>query len=275
MLIDVEDKRYIDCQGGHATVNQGHCHPKILAEGIKQMQNLTLTSRAFFTDQLGEAESFLCKTFGYDKIMFMNSGVEAADSAIKLARRWGYTVKGIASNKAKILLPTQNYWGRNITAAGSSDDPIRRDNFGPYDNYGFELVQYNDVNALEEKLKNDGSFCGFMVEAIQGEAGIIIPDSGYLKKAQELCRKYNVLFIVDEIQTGCGRTGKMMAYEYEGVRPDVLNVGKALSGGFFPVSGVLADDPIMMTIKPGEHGSTYGGNPMVRFFLFFLDVFLW
>jgi ornithine--oxo-acid transaminase len=257
---DVEGKRYYDFLAAYSAVNQGHCHPRILSALIEQASKLTLTSRAFHNDVLGEYEQFMTSLFGYQKLLPMNTGVEGGETAIKLARRWAYDVKGVPENKAKIIFVEGNFWGRTLAAVSSSTDPSSYTGFGPY-MPGFELIPYNDLKALETALQ-DPNVAGFMVEPIQGEAGVIVPDDGYLSGAASLCKKYNVLFIADEIQTGIARTGKMLACDHEDVRPDILILGKALSGGFLPVSAVLADDEIMMTIKPGEHGSTYGGNPL-------------
>ncbi|XP_031620070.1 ornithine aminotransferase, mitochondrial isoform X2 [Contarinia nasturtii] len=257
---DVEGKRYYDFLSAYSAVNQGHCHPKILKALTEQAQNLTLTSRAFYSDVLGEYEEYITKYFGYDKVLPMNTGVEGGETACKLARRWGYDVKKIPENQAKIVFAEGNFWGRTLSAVSSSSDPTCFERFGPF-MPGFELVPYNNVDALEEKLK-DPNVCAFMVEPIQGEAGVVVPDDGYLKEVRRLCTKYNCLFIADEIQTGLSRTGRLLAVDYENVRPDVLILGKALSGGVYPVSAVLANDNIMLTIKPGEHGSTYGGNPL-------------
>jgi ornithine--oxo-acid transaminase len=257
---DVEGKRYYDFLSAYSAVNQGHCHPRILSALIEQASKLTLTSRAFHNDVLGEYEQFMTSLFGYQKLLPMNTGVEGGETAIKLARRWAYEVKGVEQNKAKIIFAEGNFWGRTLAAVSSSTDPSSYTGFGPY-MPGFEVIPYNDLKALETALQ-DANVAGFMVEPIQGEAGVIVPDDGYLSVVADLCKKYNVLFIADEIQTGIARTGKMLACDHENVRPDILILGKALSGGFLPVSAVLADDEIMMTIKPGEHGSTYGGNPL-------------
>ena len=257
---DVEDKRYFDFLSGYSAVNQGHCHPKILSALISQAQQLTLTSRAFHNDVLGEYEKYITSYFGYDKVLPMNTGVEGGETAIKLARRWGYQVKGIEENKAKIIFAENNFWGRTLAAVSSSTDPSSFKGFGPY-MPGFEIIPFNDLHALEKSLQ-DINVAAFMVEPIQGEAGVIVPDEGYLQSVRNLCNEYNVLFIADEIQTGLCRTGKMLACDHENVRPDILILGKALSGGFMPVSAVLADDEIMLTIKPGQHGSTFGGNPL-------------
>jgi len=259
-LWDTDGKRYYDFLSAYSAVNQGHCHPRIIQALINQASRLTLTSRAFHNDQLGPYEEFMTKLFGYDKLLPMNTGVEGGETAIKLARRWGYDVKGIERYKARIIFVQGNFWGRTLSAISSSTDPSSYDGFGPF-MPGFDVIPYNDLPALEQALKNP-EVAGFMVEPIQGEAGVIIPDDGYLKKAFELCKAARVLFIADEIQTGIARTGRMLACDHEGFRPDILILGKALSGGVMPVSAVLADDEIMLTIKPGEHGSTYGGNPL-------------
>ena len=257
---DVEGNRYYDFLSAYSAVNQGHCHPRIVRAMIDQASRLTLTSRAFHNDVLGEYEAYMTKLFGYDKLLPMNTGVEGGETAIKLARRWGYDVKGIEKNKAKIIFVEGNFWGRTLSAISTSTDPSSYSGFGPF-MPGFELIPYNDLPALEKALK-DPHVAGFMLEPIQGEAGVIVPDDGYLKKAFDLCQANRVLFIADEVQTGIARTGKMLACDHEGVRPDILILGKALSGGVMPVSAVFADDEIMLTIKPGEHGSTYGGNPL-------------
>ena len=259
-LYDVDGKKYFDFLSGYSAVNQGHCHPAIIEALQKQASKLTLTSRAFHNNLLGEYEKYITEYFGYDKVLPMNTGVEGGETAIKLARRWGYNVKGIAENKAKIIFPEGNFWGRTLAAISSSTDPSSFKGFGPY-MPGFGLVPYNDLVALEEALK-DKEVAAFMVEPIQGEAGVVIPDDGYLKAVRDLCDKYHVLFIADEIQTGLARTGKMLACDHENVKPDILILGKALSGGTLPISAVLASNEIMMQILPGEHGSTYGGNPL-------------
>ena len=259
-LYDVDGKKYFDFLSGYSAVNQGHCHPAIIDALQKQASTLTLTSRAFHNNLLGEYEKYITDYFGYDKVLPMNTGVEGGETAIKLARRWGYNVKGIAENKAKIIFAEGNFWGRTLAAISSSTDPSSFKGFGPY-MPGFGLVPYNDLDALEEALK-DKEVAAFMVEPIQGEAGVVIPDDGYLKAVRDLCDKYNVLFIADEIQTGLARTGKMLACDHENVKPDILILGKALSGGTLPISAVLANNEIMMQILPGEHGSTYGGNPL-------------
>lgn len=257
---DVDDKKYYDFLSGYSAVNQGHCHPRIIDALIEQAQKLTLTSRAFHNSLLGEYEQLISSYFGYDKVLPMNTGVEAGETAIKLARRWGYKVKGIPTNQAKIIFATGNFWGRTLAAISSSTDPSSYENFGPFIP-GFELIAYNDLNALESALQ-DKNVAGFMFEPIQGEAGVVVPDEGYLSGIRNLCTQYNVLMIADEIQTGLARTGKMLACDHENVRPDILILGKALSGGVLPISAVLSDDEIMLTIQPGEHGSTYGGNPL-------------
>lgn len=259
-LWDVDGKRYYDFLSGYSAVNQGHCHPRIIAALVKQAGALTLTSRAFHNNLLGEYEKFITDYFGYDKVLPMNTGVEGGETAIKLARRWAYTQKGVAENKAKIIFAEGNFWGRTLAAISSSTDPSSYKGFGPF-MPGFELVPYNDLVSLEKAFQ-DSNVAAFMVEPIQGEAGVVIPDEGYLKGVRDLCTQYNVLFIADEIQTGLARTGKMLACDHANVRPDILILGKALSGGVLPVSAVLADDVVMMNIKPGEHGSTYGGNPL-------------
>ena len=259
-VYDVDGKKYFDFLSGYSAVNQGHCHPKIIAALIEQSGKLTLTSRAFHSNLLGKYEKYITEYFGYDKVLPMNTGVEGGETAIKLARRWGYTVKEIESNQAKIIFATGNFWGRTMAAISSSTDPSCYENFGPF-MPGFEFIPYNDLIALEKSFQ-DKNVAAFMFEPIQGEAGVVVPDEGYLTGVRNLCTEYNVLMIADEIQTGLARTGKMLACDHENVRPDILVLGKALSGGVLPVSAVLADDEIMLTIKPGEHGSTYGGNPL-------------
>lgn len=259
-LWDVDGNRYYDFLSGYSAVNQGHCHPKIIASLVEQAQKLTLTSRAFHNNLLGEYARFITSYFGYDKVLPMNTGVEGGETAIKLARRWAYTQKGVPENKAKIIFAEGNFWGRTLAAISSSNDPSSYKGFGPY-MPGFDLLPYNDTIALEKAFQ-DNNVAAFMVEPIQGEAGVVLPDDGYLSKVRALCTQYNVLLIADEIQTGLARTGKMLACDHEQVRPDILILGKALSGGVLPVSAVLADNPIMLNIKPGEHGSTYGGNPL-------------
>jgi ornithine--oxo-acid transaminase len=257
-LFDVDGKKYFDFLSGYSAVNQGHCHPAIIKTLQEQAAKLTLTSRAFHNNLLGEYEKYITEYFGYDKVLPMNTGVEGGETAIKLARRWGYAVKGIPENQAKVLFAEGNFWGRTLAAISSSTDPSSYKGFGPY-MPGFGIVPYNDLQALETALA-DSNVAAFMVEPIQGEAGVVIPTEGYLKGVRDLCTKYNVLFIADEIQTGLARTGKMLACDHENVRPDILILGKALSGGTLPISAILADDTIMMQIKPGEHGSTYGGS---------------
>jgi ornithine--oxo-acid transaminase len=257
---DVEGKRYYDFLSAYSAVNQGHCHPKIVKALTDQAQKLTLTSRAFYNSVLGEYEEYVTKYFGYDKVLPMNSGAEGDETALKLCRKWAYKKKGIGENNAKIVVCEGNFHGRTITIVSMSTDPDARNHYGPF-TPGFIIIPYNDLNALENALQ-DPDVAGFLVEPIQGEAGVFVPDDGYLKKSYDLCKKNNVLFIADEVQTGIGRTGKLLACDHEGVRPDILILGKALSGGILPVSAVLADDDIMLTIKPGEHGSTFGGNPL-------------
>ncbi len=259
-LYDVDGKRYFDFLSGYSAVNQGHCHPAIIKALTDQAQKLTLTSRAFYNNLLGEYEKYITEYFGYDKVLPMNTGVEGGETAIKLARRWGYAVKGIPENQAKVIFAQGNFWGRTLAAISSSTDPSSYNGFGPF-MPGFGLVPYNDLAALETALQ-DPNVAAYMVEPIQGEAGVVIPTDGYLKGVRALCDKYNVLFIADEIQTGLARTGTLLACDHEKVRPDILILGKALSGGTIPVAAVLADDIVMLQIKPGEHGSTYGGNPL-------------
>ena len=257
---DVEGKQYFDFLSAYSAVNQGHCHPHIVNALQDQAEKLTLTSRAFYNSNLGPFEKFMTELFGYDKVLPMNSGVEGGETSNKLARKWGYLKKGIPENKARILFAKGNFWGRTLAAISSSDDPLSYKDFGPY-MPGYDLIPYNDLEALERELK-DPNVCAFMVEPIQGEAGVVVPHVGYLAGVRALCTKYNVLFIADEVQTGIARTGKLLATDYEDARPDLLVLGKALSGGVFPVSAVLADDDVMMCLKPGEHGSTFGGNPL-------------
>lgn len=257
---DVEGKRYYDFLSAYSAVNQGHCHPKIIKAMTDQAQKITLTSRAFFNSVLGEYEEYVTKYFGYDKVLPMNSGAEGDETALKLCRKWAYKKKGIKENQAKIICCEGNFHGRTISIISMSTDPDARNDFGPF-TPGFIQIPYNDIHALEKALE-DPNVAGFLVEPIQGEAGVFVPDEGYLKKAYDLCQKKNVLFIADEVQTGIARTGKMLACDHEGVRPDILILGKALSGGVLPISAVLADDDIMLTILPGEHGSTFGGNPV-------------
>ena len=251
---DVEGKKYYDFLSAYSAVNQGHCHPSIISALKEQAEKLTLTSRAFYNDVLGRYEKFITDFFGYDKVLPMNTGVEGGETAVKLC------IKGVPTNQAKIIFVTGNFWGRTLAAISSSTDPSSTKGFGPY-MPGYVLIPYNDIYALEEALQ-DPNVAGFMVEPIQGEAGVVVPDEGYLKSAYDLCQKHNVLFIADEVQTGIARTGKLICCEHHGFKPDILVLGKALSGGVFPVSAVLARDEIMLTIKPGEHGSTFGGNPL-------------
>lgn len=257
---DINDKKYFDFLSAYSAVNQGHCHPKILKALIDQAQTLTLTSRAFYNDQLGIYEKYITELLGYDKVLPMNTGVEGGETAIKLAKKWGYEVKGIPENQARIVFAANNFWGRTQAAISSSTDPSSFKGFGPF-MPGYDIVPYNDLEALEKALQ-DSNIAAFMVEPIQGEAGVMVPDAGYLKGVRDICTKYNVLFIADEVQTGLCRTGKMLCVQHENVKPDLLILGKALSGGFLPISAVLADDEVMLCIKPGEHGSTYGGNPL-------------
>lgn len=257
---DVEGKEYFDFLSAYSAVNQGHCHPKIVKAMVDQAQTLTLVSRAFYSDSLGIYEKYITDYFGYDKVLPMNTGAEADETALKLCRRWAYDVKGIKTDMAKIIVCADNFHGRTITIISMSTDPDSKANYGPY-TPGFEVIPYNDLAALKKALE-DPNVAGFLVEPIQGEAGVVVPDEGYLSKAFEMCKAKNVLFIADEVQTGIARTGKLLACEHEGVRPDILILGKALSGGAYPVSAVLADDEIMLTIKPGQHGSTFGGNPV-------------
>lgn len=266
MVWDVDGKSYFDFLSAYSAVNQGHCHPRIIAALTDQAQKLTLTSRAFYNNKLGDFEEMICKLFGFDKALVMNSGVEAVETAMKLCRKWAYQVKGVAQNQAKIVFAKDNFHGRTISVISASNDTAATSDFGPFVE-GIALVPYNDIEALEVLFKQDKNIAGFIVEPIQGEAGIVVPDADYLKRVRQLCTHYNVLFIADEIQTGIARTGSMLAsYAIDDVdsasKPDVLILGKALSGGVLPVSAVLADDAIMLCIKPGEHGSTYGGNPL-------------
>ena len=259
-LWDVEGKKYFDFLSAYSAVNQGHCHPKIISALIDQSKELTLTSRAFHNNVLGEYEKFITGFFGYDKVLPMNTGVEGGETAVKLARKWGYEIKKIPKNKAKIIFVEGNFWGRTLGAISSSTDPSSTNGFGPF-MPGYEIIPYNDLKSLEKSLK-DPNVAGFMVEPIQGEAGVVVPDENYLPEAFKLCKKNNVLFIADEVQTGIGRTGKMLCCDHFGIKPDILILGKALSGGVFPVSAILSSNEIMLTIKPGEHGSTFGGNPL-------------
>ncbi len=259
-LWDVEGNKYTDFLSGYSAVNQGHCHPRLVEAITKQAEKLTLTSRAFHNNLLGTYEAYITNYFGYDKVLPMNTGVEAGETAVKLARKWGYEKKGIEENKAIIVFVEGNFWGRTMAAISSSTDPSSYKGFGPY-MPGYKIIPYNNLKALEE-VASDSNVAAFMFEPIQGEAGVVVPDEGYLSRVRAICTKYNVLMIADEIQTGLARTGKMLACDHENARPDILVLGKALSGGMLPISAVLADDEIMLTIKPGEHGSTYGGNPL-------------
>ena len=259
-LWDVEGNKYFDFLSAYSAVNQGHCHPKIISALVEQSSILTLTSRAFYNNILGEYEKFLTEYFGYDRVLPMNTGVEGGETAVKLARKWGYKIKGVKKNKAKIVFVSGNFWGRTLAAISSSDDPISTNDFGPF-MPGYQIIPYNNLNALEEALINP-NVVAFMVEPVQGEAGVVVPDENYLPKAFKLCKKNNVLFIADEVQTGIGRTGEMICCDHYNFKPDILVLGKALSGGVFPVSAVLSSNEIMLTLKPGEHGSTFGGNPL-------------
>lgn len=258
---DVEGKVYLDFLSAYSAVNQGHCHPRIIQKFLHQAERLTLTSRAFYNSKLGEYEKYITDYFGYDKVLPMNTGVEGGETAVKLARKWGYMVKGIPDNEAQMVFVDGNFWGRTLAAISSSNDPSSYAGFGPYMS-GYLRIPYNDLNALEAIFKTHPNIAGFMFEPIQGEAGVVVPHEGYLQGVRELCTRYRVLMIADEVQTGLARTGKMLACDHENVKPDILILGKALSGGTMPVSAVLANDEIMLTIKPGEHGSTYGGNPL-------------
>ena len=258
---DVEDKRYYDFLSAYSAVNQGHCHPKIVDAMIHQAKTLTLTSRAFYNDMLGKYEKFATKLFGFDKLLPMNTGAEAVETALKICRKWAYEVKGIDENKAEIIVCENNFHGRTTTIISFSNDPVARKNFGPYTK-GFIKIEYDNLQALQEALESNKNIAGFLVEPIQGEAGVYVPSEGYLTAAKKLCKEYNVLFIADEVQTGIARTGKMLAVDHENVKPDILILGKALSGGAYPVSAVLANDAIMNVIHPGNHGSTFGGNPI-------------
>lgn len=258
---DLEGKKYFDFLSAYSAVNQGHSHPRILNAMMEQAQKITLTSRAFYNSQLGAYEKFITEFFGYDKVLPMNTGVEGGETAMKLARRWAYDVKKVPSNEAKMVFVTGNFWGRTLAAISSSQDPSSTNGFGPFVP-GYIIVPYNDLKALEEAFQKEPNIAGFMFEPIQGEAGVVVPDEGYISGVRALCTKYNVLMIADEVQTGLSRTGKMLACDHEDVKPDILVLGKALSGGTMPVAAVLADDHIMLNIKPGEHGSTYGGNPL-------------
>jgi ornithine--oxo-acid transaminase len=257
---DLEGKQYYDFLSAYSAVNQGHCHPRIIETLMSQAQKLTLTSRAFYSDALGKYARYITQYFGYDRVLPMNTGVEACETAVKLCRKWAYTVKGIPENQARIVFAEGNFWGRSLAAISTSSDPENYQDYGPF-MPGFETVPYNNIEVLE-KIISEHNVAGLMLEPIQGEAGVVVPDPGYLKKAAELCKTNNVLFMADEVQTGIGRTGKMIACDHEGVKPDILILGKALSGGTLPVSAVLSSDEIMLTIKPGQHGSTFGGNPL-------------
>ena len=257
---DVDGKQYYDCLSAYSAVNQGHCHPRIIKALHEQASKLTLTSRAFHNNLLGEYAEFVCQFFGFEKMLPMNTGVEGGETAIKLCRKWGYEVKGIPKNQAKIIFVEDNFWGRTLAAVSSSTDPKSYTGFGPY-MPGFEIIPYNNTVALEKALQ-DPNVAGFMFEPIQGEAGVVVPDNGYLKQVRTLCSQYNVLMIADEVQTGIARTGKLLACDHEEVKPDILILGKALGGGVLPVSAVLSSAEVMNTLKPGEHGSTFGGNPL-------------
>ena len=258
---DVEGKKYFDFLSAYSAVNQGHCHPKIVGAMMQQAQTLTLTSRAFYNDMLGKFEKFASELFGFDKLLPMNTGAEAVETALKIARKWAYEVKGISENEAQIVVCENNFHGRTTTIISFSNDPVARKNFGPYTN-GFIKIEYDNLNALEETLQSNANIAAFLVEPIQGEAGVYVPSEGYLAAAKELCAQHNVLFVADEVQTGIARTGRMLAVDHENVKPDILILGKAVSGGAYPVSAVLANDAIMNVIQPGNHGSTYGGNPI-------------
>ncbi|KAL4165482.1 hypothetical protein KRP22_014192 [Phytophthora ramorum] len=259
---DVDGKEYYDFLSAYSAVNQGHCHPKIVQAMVDQAQTLALTSRAFYNNVLGEYQEYMTNLLGFDRILPMNTGVEGGETAVKLVRRWAYDVKGVPENKAKVIFAQNNFWGRTLSAVSSSNDPDAYGGYGPF-MPGFSSVPYNDIKALEEIFEKEGkSIAAFMVEPIQGEAGVVVPDDGYLKRVRELCTKHNILWIADEVQTGLARTGKMLAVEYDNVKPDILILGKALSGGMYPVSAVLTSHEVMLTIKPGQHGSTYGGNPL-------------
>jgi ornithine--oxo-acid transaminase len=258
---DVNGRKYLDFLSAYSAVNQGHAHPKIVGALVEQAGKLSLTSRAFHNNVLGEYEKFVTEYFGYDRVLPMNTGVEGGETAVKLARRWGYDVKGIPQNQATVLFAENNFWGRTLSACSSSSDPSCRNGFGPFMSH-MELVPYDDAAALEAKFKANPHIAAYMLEPIQGEAGVVVPDEGYLTRVRELCTQYNVLMIADEVQTGLARTGKLLAVDHEGVKPDLLVLGKALSGGVYPVSAVLSSHEVMLTIKPGEHGSTYGGNPL-------------
>ncbi|MCX7863216.1 MAG: ornithine--oxo-acid transaminase [Bacteroidales bacterium] len=260
-LWDVEGNRYYDFLSAYSAVNQGHCHPKIVNAMIEQAKKLALTSRAFYNNMLGEYEEYITKMFGYDKVLPMNTGAEGVETALKLCRKWGYTKKGIRENEGKIIVCKDNFHGRTITVVSMSSDPESYGQYGPY-TPGFIMVPYNNIEVFKNVIQSDPNIIGFLVEPIQGEAGVVVPDDEYLKETYKLCKKHNVLFIADEVQTGIARTGKLLACDHVGIRPDIIILGKALSGGMYPISAVLADDEIMLTIKPGQHGSTFGGNPL-------------
>ena len=259
---DVDNKKYLDCVSGYSVVNQGHVHPKIKEAIIEQMNKVTITSRAVFNDQLGSATEYLNTVFGYDKSIMTNGGVETGETSVKFARRWAYMKKGIPENHAWVLFAQGNFWGRTIAACGSSDDPYRYDKFGPFEGLKFGIIPYNDLNALEHEFKTNPNIAAYRMEPIQGEGGVIVPDKGYLKGVRDLCTKYNVLLIMDEVQTGLGRTGKLVCQDHDDVKADLLCLGKALSGGFMPISAVLGSEEIFSCITPGTHGSTFGGNPL-------------
>ena len=259
---DVDNNKYIDCISAYSALNQGHLHPKIKAAMIAQMDRVTLTSRAIFNDQLANTSKYLTSTFNYEKSFMANGGVESGEAAVKFARRWGYMKKGIPENEAWVLFAKNNFWGRTIAACGSSDDPSRYNKFGPFDGLKFKLIQYNNLEILENELKSNSNIAAYMLEPIQGEGGVIIPDNGYLQKVRELCTKYNVLMILDEVQTGLGRTGKMLCQDHDNVKADMICLGKALSGGYMPISALLGSDEVFNCITPGSHGSTFGGNPL-------------
>ncbi|BFM41516.1 ornithine--oxo-acid transaminase [Flavobacterium sp. CFS9] len=258
---DVDGKKYFDFLSAYSAVNQGHCHPKIVKAMVDQAQKLTLTSRAFYNDKLGNYEEFVTKYFGFDKVLPMNTGAEAVETALKVCRKWAYEVKGIPENQAQVIVCENNFHGRTTTIISFSNDEVARKNFGPFTD-GFIKIEYDNLAALEKALESSKNIAGFLVEPIQGEAGVYVPSEGYLAKAKELCEKHNVLFIADEVQTGIARTGKLLAVQHENVQPDILILGKAISGGVYPVSAVLCNDEIMNVIKPGQHGSTFGGNPV-------------
>lgn len=272
---DVEGKQYYDFLSAYSAVNQGHCHPKIIEALQVQSEIITLTSRAFYNNVLGEFEEYITKLLGYERFLPMNTGVEACESAVKVARRWAYDVKKVSKYHAKVVFASENFWGRSLAAVSASTDPSSYGGFGPFMG-GFDIIPYNDLGALERKLAEEGDrIAAYMCEPIQGEAGVVVPTAGYLRGVRELCTRYNVLWIADEVQTGIARTGKMLAVNHENVRPDIVCLGKALSGGVYPVSGIVADDEVMLVIKPGEHGSTYGGNPLgMKVALSALDVVL-